>query len=163
MEVEVRKAKAEDIPILVRMQHGLMEHHLALSKNDANGREQRRLVDNLGAVWGKWVRKWMKSRDGLVLVATADGEIVGYSLNFIKDNVPVYKLRKIGYVGDLFIRREFRGRGIGSKFKSEAFGWFRKKGMKYASICVHENNREARKLYNEWGFEDFHIEMRRKL
>jgi GNAT superfamily N-acetyltransferase len=140
-----------------------MEHHLALSKNDAKGREQRKTVGNMKLVWEKWVRKWIASANGLVLVATVGGEVVGYSLNFIKDNVPVYKVRKIGYVGDLFIQKGFRGKGIGSKFKSEAFRWFRKKGMKYASICVHENNREARKLYNVWGFEDFHIEMRRKL
>ncbi len=63
-------------------------------------------------------------------------------------------------MSDLYVKKGFRGMGIASAFKKEAFRWFRKKGVKYASIMFFVGNERAHKIYNKWGFFDFHMEMR---
>ena len=89
--------------------------------------------------------------------------IAGYNLIFLKDNIPVFELARTGHIGDLFIKKEFRGLKISSKLNREAIIWFKKRGVKYSSLQVYPQNRHAYNIYKRWGYEDFHIEMRKKL
>ena len=114
-------------------------------------------------IFRKFVQKNIRSKIGIVHIAEINGKPVGYSLAFIKDNVRVYKTEKVGYISDLFIKKESRAKGISSKFKDEAIKWFRKKGINHISIAVHKENRLAYSIYRKWGFLDYHIEMRRKI
>ena len=74
-----------------------------------------------------------------------------------------YKIKKIGYISDLFIIRNYRAKGISSRFKDEAIKWFKKKNIKHISIAVHRENKLAYSIYRKWGFLDYHIELRKKI
>lgn len=161
--MEIRKASLKDVEDLVLLASRLMLHQQSLAKNEPVRLEQYELVSNAMILWKKWVSKWIKSPKGLVLVAQEDGKLIGYSLNFIKENVKIYSVKQIGYMSDLYIEGNFRGKGIASKFKEMAFSWFKKKRMKYASIAFHTKNLHAHSVYEGWGFFDFHTEMRVKL
>ena len=98
-----------------------------------------------------------------MLIAEIKNKPVGYSINYIKNNVRVYKLAKLGHMSDLYIKKGYRGKGIAKQFRDLAWSWFKKKGMKYIAIGAHAENKVAQKIYHKWGFFDYHIEMRRKL
>jgi len=159
----IRKATLKDASLLFLLALELMAHNRNLNKKDKVRYELLELVPNIRILWKKWVTKNITSPNGYVLVASFNGKTVGYSLNFIKENTKVYLVKKTGYVGDLYIKRGYRNKGIATKFKELAFKWFRKKGMKYVSIAVHSKNVKAHLIYKKWGFFDYHIEMRKKL
>ncbi len=162
MEFSVRKAAPEDMGRLAAMWRGLMGHHRRLART----RQQKGLTAAAKGAEGKWRRwagKWMRSRDGLVLVAEHGGKIIGYSLNHVKANVPVYGIRKLGHMSDLFVEEGYRSKGVGKAFRDAAMAWFRKKGLGYVSIAAHATNKKAQALYRGWGFSDYHMELRKKL
>ena len=163
MAILIRKAKVSDSKFLVSLAKELMDHNRQLARNDKTRSELLQLVGNVSSLWRRWALKCIKSPNSLVLVAENGGEIVGYSLNFIKENVKVYKIKKVGHVSDLYVSKGYRNRGIATKFMKEALKWFKKKGMKYLSIAVHAKNTNAHKIYKKWGFFDYHTEMRRRL
>ena len=153
----IRKAKQTDIPKLLKLWYKLMLFHRKKSSSSLD------LSNDSDVKWLAWVKKWMRSPDGLVLIAQENKRIVGYSLNHIKANVKIYKLKKLGHMCDLYVETEYRKKCIASAFKKEVFAWFKKKKMEYASIAVHSINPQAHKIYKKWGFRDQHIEMRKKL
>jgi GNAT superfamily N-acetyltransferase len=153
----IRRARLSDLQHILPLWHELMAFHMRRTG------PMLALAPDAEKRWGAFAKKNIRSPNGLVLVAEIDGEIVGYSLNFIKNNVPVYRLRRLGYMSDLFVKEAHRGKGISSAFRKEAFAWFRKRGMRYASIVVHAINPDAKRIYRGWGFAEQHIEMRRRL
>ena len=113
--------------------------------------------------FGKYIRKHLRSKNSIVFIAEVNGNPVGYNINAIKDNIPVFKVEKLGHFFEIFVRKEFRCMKISSKFKDLAFKWFRKNGIKHISMFVNKENKQAHSIYKKWGFYDFNIEMRRKI
>lgn len=159
----IRKAKLSDLDALAVLWKGLMKHHRSLAKGMGARRDLVELAQHSERTWRQWAAKNIRSANGLVLVAEDRGRIVGYSLNIIKTNVKVFKVKRFGYLSDLFIIRPYRGRGLGTAFLKEALAWFRKKRMRHASIAYRACNREAGQAYRSWGFRENHVELVRKL
>ncbi len=153
----IRKARIADVPRMAALWRKLMEFHIARTG------PMLALAGDAERRWRAFAAKNIRSRNGLVLMAEDGGGIVGYSLNHIKPNIPVYRVRKLGHMGDLYVLESHRKRGIASAFRKEAFRWFRSKGVRYASIAVHSINPDARAIYLGWGFREHHIEMRMRL
>ena len=158
----IREAKMSDVKSLIPLAKELMDHNRSLAKNKTR-KEMLKLVPNVLLLWKKWVTKWIKSRNGFVIVAEIDNEIVGYSLNYIKENVKVYQVRKIGYISDLYVQKKYWRKGIGSKFKEKALIWFKKKKMKFVSLAVHAENKKAYEIYEKWGFLEYITELRMEI
>ncbi len=164
MRVVVRKAKLEDVPKIVEMWKEFMKYHDEVAtKKERKLREHLRKRENAHLLFRRYVEKSARSENSVIHLAYVDGRLAGYSILHIKDNVPVFRIRKLGYMSDLFVREGFRGFGIASKLKEEAFRWFRRKGIRYVSIAVLKNNEYAHSIYRKWGFFDYKIEMRRKI
>jgi len=153
----IRRARLSDVPQIVGLWHGLMDFHIRRTG------PALALAPEAERKWAAFARKNIRSRPGLVPVAETGGRIVGYSLYFIKADVPAYTMTTLGHMSDLFVLEGYRGRGIASAFRKEAFRWFRRKGMTCASIVVHSINPHARGVYEGWGFREQHVEMRRRL
>ncbi len=72
-------------------------------------------------------------------------------------------MEKLGEITDMFVREEYGGLGISSKFKDEAFKWLRRKGVAKVSLSVLPDNVQAKSVYEKWDFSIFMSEMRMKL
>jgi GNAT superfamily N-acetyltransferase len=137
--ITIRRAKPGDIDALAALWNGLMLHHVKLYGRDKRA-ENHELRRDAESVWRRYALKQMRSRNGLVLIAEDSGKPAGYSLNLIKPNIPVFRIRKLGHIADLYLEPGYRGKGIGKLLRDEAVRWFRKKGIKHASIAVHALN-----------------------
>lgn len=165
MKIKIRKATLDDVDSIVSMWHGLMRHHRELVKRDKIRKPWHVPASDAEAHFRRWVKKWIRSPNGLVLVAEADGDIAGYALNQIKDKgtIPVYRIQKLGYMSDLYVKPGYRGKGISSRLKTTVFQWFRKNGVTYVDIGFHVGNTRAQKIYRLWGFAEYTTTMRRKV
>ncbi len=139
------------------------QHDTNIVKHNSKMKPYTLKKSNASKLFGKFLKTNLKSKNAIIHIAEVDGKPAGYNLCFIKDNIPVFKLEKTGHISDLFVKKEFRGRGISSMFKDKAMKWFKKKGLKYALIGVNSLNEHARSIYKKWGFVEYHLELRRKI
>lgn len=164
MEIIVRKATVKDIPTLVKMWKEFMKEHDSIVTRECStmkpycSRKQKAT-----SMFKRFIQKNIRSPNSIVLVAETNGKPAGYCLSQIKKGVPIYTVGKLGHISDLFVTKKFRGSGISSRFKQESFKWFRQKGLTYSSIMVSPYNKKAKSIYKNWGFEGYHLEMRRKI
>lgn len=162
--IKIRKAGLKDVESVVSLWKEFMkEHDGIVLKVTPKLKQILTRKKEATKIFRKFVKDNIRSKNGMVFVAETNQVSIGYSLVLIKDNVRVYHISKIGYISDLFVKKKYRSGGISSKFKYEAIKWFRKKGIKHISIAVHKENKLAYSIYKNWGFIDYHVELRRKI
>jgi len=160
--VTIRNANPKDVDILVEMWKEFMKLHdtIVLEKNPSL-KQHIKLKKDSKESFQKYIKGQIKSKDALVLIAEVDGHPVGYAFSFIKRNIHVFAIDKIGYISDMYVNKKYQGRGIGSKFKNKTIKWFQEKKIRHISLIVLHDNEHARKVYEKWGFFNYSIEMRK--
>ncbi|MEE9323506.1 MAG: GNAT family N-acetyltransferase [Candidatus Aenigmarchaeota archaeon] len=162
--MKIRKATLKDVPMIMELWKGFMkDHDEIILKENPKFRADIEKRKSSPISFGRYIRKHLRSKNSIVFIAEVNGNPVGYNINAIKDNIPVFKVEKLGHFFEIFVRKEFRRMNISSKFKDLAFKWFRKNGIKHISMFVNKENKQAHSIYKKWGFYDFNIEMRRKI
>lgn len=161
--INVRKAKLSDLDSLCLLFKEFMKYHEKLIKKNPKMKPILAKKKNHIEIIRKFVAKNIKSRNGIVFIAEDDKKPAGYCLSFIKSNTPIFKISKIGYISDLFVKSEYQRKGISTRFKEESFKWFKSKKMKFASIAVRVGNNDAKSIYNHWGFMDESVSLIRKI
>lgn len=160
----IREATVKDVPAIVRLwEEFVKEHDETVIKNNPKIRPYLIKKRSASIIFEKFARKSIMSKNSAVHVAEVNGTPVGYSLIQVKTAIPVFRLEKIGYICDLFVKKEFRNRKISSRLMDEAMKWFKKKGIEQISLAVYKDNEFAHSIYKKWGFIDNQIEMRRKI
>jgi len=101
----------------------------------------------------------LKRDNAAIFVAEDKGRIIGYIGCEIKKQPLYFKYRNRGEIYNLYVRKENRGRGIGTKLMRTAFKWFKSKKIKWANLWVHPKNSRAHKLYRKMGFNDWYMMM----
>ncbi len=167
MQIEtmiIRKAKLKDVPDIVKMWKEFMEEHdKIVTSSESKLREQLKRKKEAEKLFKDYIAKNIRSKNSILFIAEVNGEPIGYNMSHIKPDIPIFEIDKLGLVSDMFVKKRHRGSKISSMFKENAFNWFKKKGVKYASIILHAPNSYAHSVYKNWGFIDHKIEMRKKL
>jgi GNAT superfamily N-acetyltransferase len=163
-EVTIRRARMEDLAMLVTLTG---EFHRDHSRIVARANPERQAGYQTRQDWERvresFLRKNLRSRNAVLFIAEADGIPAGLSLLAIRENMPMYRLRRLGHIVILYVRKRYRGRGISTRLYEEAVQWFSGKGLTNISLNVMSDNPDARAIYKKWGLFDFMIEMRRKI
>jgi ribosomal protein S18 acetylase RimI-like enzyme len=101
------------------------------------------------------LRRFMKSDDGLVLVAIDKNQVVGYSLSEIKRITPGSKRGKYGYVDTMSITAGYRRAGIGEKMFTEIIKWFQSNGIDRVEVQTASQSLGANSFWQKQGFTIF--------
>ena len=86
-------------------------------------------------------------REGRVVVAEADGEVVGMAKGELRHG--------LGHVSLVFVRPEGRGQGGGKELVRDLAGYFRDQGVEHVSLNVEVPNEEALAYWRRLGFTDY--------
>lgn len=114
--------------------------------------EGRWLITTPGAVSEPseafWIGELIRAEESLVLVAEADGEVVGNVL------VSVDRGRATEHIGvlSICIAAEWRDVGIGTELISGAQRWAADRGLRKVSLGVFPDNDRAIAVYERCGF-----------
>jgi len=111
----------------------------------------------------KYFRKRIQSKNSIVRIAEDRGKAIGFSIASIVTSPPIRKLRQVGNIDLLYVKRGYRGRKLSSMMMKESMEWFRKRKIRYVGLEVMAANRPARSIYQKWGLYDFFVEMRMQL
>ncbi|MBU2561893.1 MAG: GNAT family N-acetyltransferase [Nanoarchaeota archaeon] len=164
MKFVVRKAKIKDIPEITKMWKQFMkDHDDTVIPKDPRMKPQLKRPQTAHNTFSKFLAKNIRSKDATVFVLDCSGTLIGYAIGFKKKTPPVFKMKEIGYLSDIYIKRGYRSKGLGSKMIDELREWCKNKGLKYLSLIVYEKNPRAQKLYSRKGFYFHSREMRMKV
>lgn len=94
------------------------------------------------------------------LIAIENNELWGWAL--VGKNKDQFSNEPIGFVYELFVLEEHRGKGISKQLMEESINQFKQKGCIEVRLNVFEGNR-AIKLYEDLGFENKTVTMSRRL
>jgi GNAT superfamily N-acetyltransferase len=157
----IRKAKLKDVATVVELEKELMDNQVELvGKYSPEHSRGLRLKKDSPKIIESFVRRMIRSKNGLVLLAEIDDYPVGYLILMIRKNIPVFQLENLGEITDIYVRPDFVGTGVSTRMKEEAFAWLKKKGIKKVTLNMFPDNKHAFNIYTKWGFSPFMQEMR---
>lgn len=154
--MKVRKARISDVSEIATLNRLLMKYHENFDRYYKVNKNQRKL-------YSKYIRKLIRFKNSLVLVAEVDKKIVGFMYGEIKNRPPIMEGKKYGHLGDAFILREYRNGGLGGKLTKELIKWFKSKGVKFVELEVDMRNETGLNFWKRLGFKPFMVKARKKL
>lgn len=152
--MKIRKAGLKDFKLIDNFQKKLVSYERKLDPLIARG-------NNIRYYQEKDIKKTLRSNNALYLIAEIDNKPIGVVMGkIIKTfgNWCIYK--KEGYIGQMFIEKEYRGKNTGKKIINDLVKWFKSKGIKSIKLNVYANNKKAIKSYKKYGFKDYILGMR---
>ena len=99
----------------------------------------------------------LAERNACVLVAVQDGDCVGYLLGFW--HLTFFANGPVGWVEEIMVRREHRGRGIGRDLMSAFERWVAARGCTMVALAT----RRAAPFYLALGYEESAAYLRKLL
>jgi GNAT superfamily N-acetyltransferase len=133
MEITIRSARSEDIPVLC----GLLADLFALESDFEP--DVVKQVKGLSMLLGDL------SGSSLVLVAAADGSVIGMAT--VQTLISTAEGGRVGLVEDVIVAREFRGRGIGAMLLDRIDEWSRAHKLARLQLLADRENRPALDFY----------------
>lgn len=86
-------------------------------------------------------------REGRVVVAESDGEVVGMAKGELRNG--------LGHVSLVYVQPEARGQGAGKDLVRDLAAYFREQGVEHVSLNVELPNEEALAYWRRLGFTDY--------
>ena len=138
METSFRPAEPSDADALVEMMRGLYEH-------DRTPFDEQSHRAALAQLFGT-------ESYGLTCLLLSGGEVAGYVV--ITFGFSLEFRGRDAFVDELFVKDEFRGRGLGSAAIRFAEGLCRERGVRALHLEVERGNTGAQSVYRRAGFKD---------
>jgi len=147
--ITVRKAKIEDLEILLNFEQGIIKverpYDPTLAKDPITYYDLKELI---------------LSDKAEVVVATYNSELIASGYIQIRKAKPYLDHDLYAYLGFMFTRPDFRGKGINKKVVEALVKWSKSKNIQEVRLTVYEENLGAIKAYEKVGFKKHLIEMR---
>jgi len=154
--MKIRKAKKEDIPAIKDLVLKLFSKWEKIDPADKLDKDWFKKSKS-----NKFYTDMIKDKDKLLIVAEED-KVVGYLLLETKYRDPFIKENKVGYVSELFVLPEYRGRGIAKLLLKEGDKWFKKQKFKWIQVSTHALDKPANKFWMSRGFTEFNKYYKKK-
>jgi RimJ/RimL family protein N-acetyltransferase len=98
----------------------------------------------------------IKSKKQYWIIVKNENEIIGFASAEIKN-------KKEGVLSMLYIKKEFRKKGIGTKMTRERINWLKKKAVKKISAGMFIKNKASKINLEKFGFKPISIKMEKKI
>ena len=156
MEVLVRPMRPEDLDALVEFWADMSNDPVVSGRIYPPTEENKRK-------WRSWVLKVHEEDERQVLVAESDGQVIGYILFRVRTDLPLSSPHRMATIYDLYVRPDFRHRGVATKLLAEALEAMKSRGVTLVTITALVANEPALRLYRKVGFRDFRLTLVKEL
>jgi ribosomal protein S18 acetylase RimI-like enzyme len=155
----IRAATPDDVPQVCPMVQALADLH--------EGWDPQRFpyLPNIGQRYDRWLRERATDARSVFLVAerqadaTSPARVVGFVVATVEPTIPIYRVREVGFIHDLYVDPEYRNEGIGRSLVMRLLERFREIGVAQIRLETAMPNDAARKLFESCGFRPSMIEM----
>ena len=161
--MKIRKAKKDDLNDLWEIEIESRRHHKKVNPKKYSLLNKTKIDNKNKKEFFKWIGKDLKSKKNLLLVAEDNEKIVGAILGFFGKWFWSDRSPKIAKINDLGVLKKYQKKGIATKLIKEFEKIALQKGVKFIHFSVWVKNNPAIKAYRKNKYEDFTIEMVKKL
>jgi ribosomal protein S18 acetylase RimI-like enzyme len=113
------------------------------------------------------IEKHIEKNEGVMILAEADGQLIGYGIGHLREEAETDHLEfhptRTGYIPDVFVLNTYRNQGIGKEIIIRIEQYFRGQHYDFVELSVLVKNSLAHDLYIKLGYQDFLIEMQKRL
>lgn len=149
MTVEVRPARETEIDTLLVFEKGIIEAERPFDESLGSG--EIHYYDLLELI---------RSDRAQVLVAVINSEIVASGYAKIRPGEPYQKFTEYAYLGFMYVKPAFRGKGINQKILEKLIEWVKNMNISEVRLEVYQENISAKKAYEKAGFKPNLLTMR---
>lgn len=156
MNINIRKANLDDLLVIQELNHSLFKYEI--ENNFDNYIEDWSLGDMSKDYFECMIQ------EEFVILAEINGDVVGYlagSLN--KDNTYSYYEGLTAELNNMFIVKEYRKYGIGSKLVSSFLSWCNEQEAKRVIVTASIGNTNTINFYKKNGFEEINITLKKEI
>lgn len=143
-EVVVRRATPEDVP-------GWLESSAALFAEDAGTRDPTMNTDYPHELGVQGYSGLLAKPERLVLVAVADGLVVGHLTGTLAEPQQVRPIR-VATLSSLYVRPAYRSHRVGARFVAEFRRWAKERDADRIAVTAFAANDSAVRFYQREGF-----------
>jgi ribosomal protein S18 acetylase RimI-like enzyme len=125
-----------------------------------------RLAPDAAERWQAALHNWLHHDDIAVFVAEStvhEGQILGYIVGSIVDNLPTLMPEHYGYVSDLAVDSHGKASGIGRNLFDALQAWFRARGLLHVEARVPHRHPIAQAFWRALGATELYDQMWLKL
>jgi len=153
MDVTIREAKETDLQVVKK--YTVETAWTSLSESDRKELDKEKWTKHLLELFEKLSGR---ETDRIFVAEDESHAFLGYI--WVGEGSNMMTGLKHGYIYDIFVKKEFRGRGTGKILLEKAQSYCREKGYSRIRLMVYVNNANAIGLYNKMGFktEQMHME-----
>jgi len=152
MDVTIREAKETDLQLVRK--YTVETGWTSLSESDRKELDKEKWTKHILEVFEKLSKR---ETDRIFVAEDERHAFLGYV--WVGEGGNMMTGLKHGYVYDVFVKKEFRGRGIGRTLLEKAQNYCREKGYSRILLMVSVNNANATELYNKMGFKTEQMHM----
>jgi ribosomal protein S18 acetylase RimI-like enzyme len=154
--LRIRKATMDDF-------EGLFELKLESRKEATKFNKKLAPIETVKDRYESYLKKDLSSEWRAVFIAVEDGNVVGMVLGKIFRSMYIQGHERTGYISNLYVKKEFRKKGVGKKLTDALIDWFKSKDTVALTLEVYESNKLAKNFYHKLGFKDHSVKMVRDI
>ena len=148
--------KQKDIPQLMEYQFKLFLNWDSIDE-----------ADKLDITWFKSnehkknLTKNIKDKNKRFFIIQHNNHIIGYLKAEIITREPF--LKKVGYISEIYITPEYRGKDFGTLLVNSSLNWFRRHKLLWTTVSTHVSDRNANLFWKKKGYKEFNKTFKMKL
>jgi ribosomal protein S18 acetylase RimI-like enzyme len=147
-DIHVRRAKPEELEAVLNLWVEMMRVHADLDPRFST-------APGASDAFRPTLQAWIADDGRRVLVAVADGQVVGYAIGSIAENPPNFATRRYGHVSDICVDPEWRRQGLAHRLWAGLRTWFRQQGMNVVQLHSAALNPASQAFWRHAGFQDY--------
>ena len=148
METEIREARFEDLPRIIRM----------IDEDDL-GTTGDRYTEPLMKCYEDAFREITEDKNSIILVICVCGSVFGsLQLTFTRYLSHMGGLRAT--IENVHVASDMQGRGLGTKLMNAAIDLAKKRGCRIVQLTTNKTRKDAHRFYHRIGFESTHEGMK---
>ena len=148
----IRQAQENEIDVLIEFEQGIVGAERPFDSTLKEGEiHYYDLLELIG------------SDEAEVLVAVVDDQLVGSGYAKLLDAKPYQKYEKYAYLGFMYVKPAFRGKGINKLILQRLINWAKERNISEVRLQVYDENTIAKNAYHKVGFKPNLLEMRMEI
>ena len=136
----IRKATIEDLPVLFEFEQGVLRAERPMDETLKLKNTYYYDIPNL-----------IEDSSVELVIAELDGVIAGCGYAKIKKARDCFQFDQFSYLGFMFTKEDYRGRGVNKKIMNYLYNWSFSKGINEVRLEVYPTNIPAIKAYEKSG------------
>lgn len=120
-----------------------------------------RFDENYIAKYREILQNTFENKDAQVFVARLNGSIIGCIIGFVKYPQSIFKQDLLGYIDLVYVKKDFRNKGIAKILLEKLEEWFETRDIKYIELNCYIRNDVGLDFWNRNDYLPISVKLRK--